>query len=239
MRITTISTLGSFVLATAGLVLAATTASAAVLTQYNFDTNLAATTTGTNVTASDVSDGGGFGTEGARSFDGTTTPTLTLDDFSILEVDAPDAEETFSAAHTGGDYLEFTVSADSGLLLNLEKLTFVVNNHVSLNTTKFNLSLRSDVDSFTSDIETVSDLRDNLDGVTQTFDLSGSDFQGLEEVTFRLVMFSSEEGNFENDFRGFGVDDLTLNGQAVPEPSAAAMALVGFGGLGLLGRRRR
>jgi len=246
--ITRTTTVGSFALATACLALLAGPASAAVLAQYNFDTDLAATTTGANVTATDVSDGGGFGATGNDSNDptnpwnGETTPSLVFGTFGVLDADSPAGQQSDEDAHTSGDYLEFTVTPDSGWMLNLDSLTFDGERHIVTANTNVSISLRSSLDNFGSVIDKVEGQAGTILGfsgnpVSHTFDLSGTSFQGVTDpVTFRVVMWSDKDLTF----RGFGVDDLTLNGETVvvPEPSAAA-AMLGLGGMGLLNRRRR
>jgi hypothetical protein len=74
--------------------------------------------------------------------------------------------------------------------------------------------------------------QENL-GVWQNFTYSGvSGAQGITSITLT-------NSNLEPQRNDFALDDLSLQGTAVPEPTSWALMLMGFGGLGAMLRSNR
>lgn len=74
--------------------------------------------------------------------------------------------------------------------------------------------------------------QENL-GVWQNFTYSGvSGAQGITSITLT-------NSNLEPQGNDFALDDLSLQGTAVPEPTSWALMLMGFGGLGAMLRSNR
>jgi hypothetical protein len=74
--------------------------------------------------------------------------------------------------------------------------------------------------------------QENL-GVWQNFTYSGvSGAQGISSITLT-------NSNLEPNGNDFALDDLSLQGTAVPEPTSWALMLMGFGGLGAMLRSNR
>lgn len=68
---------------------------------------------------------------------------------------------------------------------------------------------------------------------SQSFDVSGSDFDSLSSVTFRIYI--NDNGGFSNS-AGANLDNLVVTGEVVPEPASLMLAA---GGVLLIGLRRR
>jgi len=94
--------------------------------------------------------------------------------------------------------------------------------------------LFSSVDSYANPIDDISGLRGAVAGVHE-IDITDPAFQGLTApVTFRLTI----SADAATDFRGVGVDDLTLNGSVIPEPGTMGLLVLAFGLMGLWKRRQ-
>jgi hypothetical protein len=65
-----------------------------------------------------------------------------------------------------------------------------------------------------------------------SMDLSGAEFQGLSSIEFRIYQYDQTDGN---DITR--IDNVTVNGAAVPEP--ATLGVLAFGALAAVRRRRR
>lgn len=144
------------------------------------------------------------------------------------------------------NYWTFTVTANEGYTLDLTSLVFDARRATgNTDTTPRGFEIWATTNGAAFDINSAADQRllrilsptpdalgNRVSGATPfSLNLSGVDFQGIDSVTFRVYHLSSA-----TTFNGVEFGDLTLNGQAVPEPSAALLA--GLGACCLLRRRR-
>lgn len=135
-----------------------------------------------------------------------------------------------SNPNSSDDYISFTVTPNNPLKLNLDSLTFDAR-YFNQGAFSAQYSVFSSVDGFATSLTGNQNLSSTL--TTYTVDLSAAAYQGLSAVTFRIAFGDSNNG--ANN--GVLLDNLTLNGAAVPEPHEYA-ALAGLGLLGFAVWRR-
>lgn len=219
-------------LAAAGLLPSLT--QAAVLIQYDFtglisdDTILQPAAIDPNVSGSTIT-AAGFGTKGAN-WGGSESQ-------ENLFVRGDVTSTTFSTS----DYFEFTLTPLGGVEMDLSSLTFTFINHQGFGGTfTTNTAIRSDLDSFSTDIPpspspiTITRTSNGISTLAVTLDLSGAAYQNLTSaVTFRQYIWDNQA----NTNQITRVDTWTINGTAVPEPSCAA--LFALGAIALTMRRVR
>lgn len=131
-------------------------------------------------------------------------------------------------------YLEFTVSADPGLTLNLTSLDFASARGGGQGTRGFEVYAAVNGAAFNQATDLLLDI-DNEPGTRTTptdrsIDLTGAAFQGISSITFRYYALTNASTR-SIDFAG-----MQLNGTVVPEP--ASLAIVGLGGVLLMAGRR-
>ena len=140
------------------------------------------------------------------------------------------------AVATTTNYFTFTVTAASGFTLNLTDLalkTALVDPSNPSGTT----FVRSSVDGYASDLGSYTQTGTSGSTFTdRSIDLSGAAYQNLSTITFRIYHYDNTDSTSSTGLV-HRIDDVVLNGSAVPEP--ASIALLGLGGLSLLVRRRR
>ncbi|MBK9138230.1 MAG: hypothetical protein IPM17_05615 [Verrucomicrobia bacterium] len=191
---------------------------AVVLVQYDFASSLAPSTVDSNVTASDVGQ--------------SDLPNMSVVG-GQLSVPASDIAVTTAVATT--DYIQFTVTPNAPLLVNLASLTFDIGRVFTGGYTA-GYAVFSSVDSYGASIGSgsLTGASGTLTGIS--LDLSGPAYQGLSSITFRIGLSDGNNGA-NNSIR---VDNLTLNGAVVPEPHEyAAMAGLGLLGFAVWRRARR
>ncbi len=199
----------------------ASASKAAILANYNFDANSSSNDTDTSSTASIFTDT--FPSDSDRSTGGNY--------FARIEVTPLVLDTTL--------YLSFTVEAASGNILNLTSLAFRSSLSASSTTTPFNGSVivRSSVDNFTADLATFTQARTTaVDFTSRLVDLSGSQFQNLTAITFHFYLIDGSDDSTGSSFV-HRIDDVVLNGDAIPEPSTFGLAT--FAGLSFFTRRKR
>ncbi len=157
---------------------------------------------------------------------------------------ATNGSNTFSGTIDLGKYFEFTLSVDSGFTLDLTSISFGLGRSA---TGPRQWEWRSNVDSYSATIGSYTSTNaglTNSSGVLtnpdtnsswtgNVLDLSGSAYQDLTSITFRLYGYNSEASAGTGGLQG----NLSFSGDVVPEPSGAAI-LGSIGIIGLLRRRR-
>jgi hypothetical protein len=220
--------------------LVVSTASAAVLAEYQFVNGTGnATTQATGVTGSAASWSfavGQIGFGGSAQSAYVQTSSLT-------------------SAYEEGKYLTFTLTAGAGKVLNLSSFTFDLGGSAS-STGGGNIILSSEVrtsagetayasplvvspPSGTNATHTIPSTDSSLAYTTYTVDLSGADFQGRDSIAFRLFVASSASpGTRYLRFDNFSIEGTVVDASPVPEPASAAW-MAGAVVLGLVACKRR
>lgn len=145
--------------------------------------------------------------------------------------------EMASNFDTEVDYLEFTITPNTGYSLDLTSISFYVAKTGGSNA---EVGVKSSVDNFSTFLlrETVPSTGNTLEVADYTpfSSLLGSSFENLTDpVTFRLLMHDGGAGNQSNIYR---LDEIRVEGTAaIPEPANAALLLALSSVLVLLRRR--
>ncbi len=211
--------------AVAGLGLSLTLASYASINivSYSFGglpPSVTPTTVYPNVTATSVSLG-----SGVTAFLGVTNQ------FFLSPVNG---DSTVTLAKSLNAYLQFTVTPGAGFSLNLLALCF--NADYGWSSARF--AVASSLDGFTGVIDDEAVALQQPTSSLYTINLSGATYQNLTApITFRIYDYNpATSGGVGPDV---GFNNLLLKGtvSAVPEPTT--LAILGVGGLALLGLRRR
>ncbi len=198
-----------------------------VLDQYNFGPDgttpgvLTPTAVGLYLTASSITADAGLLLDLTNpATQPTTTPYLRTA-FVITST-------TQEAAFTNNADFKFTLTADTGYLLNLTALDFDATRGGA--STPRGYAVRTSVDGFASVLGTA-----DLPTVRPTFthvnlSLAGAAFQNLSTITFNIYSYSPATGS------AVDYDSVVVSGttQAVPEPGATGLLLLGA--VGMLGR---
>lgn len=140
-----------------------------------------------------------------------------------------DAKDSLADAITANHYIEFTLEAEAGYVLNLSSLEM---NGQSSGNGADDVALLSSIDGFSggSEIAAVSGISGDTGGFDTdasgfgaAIDLSADGFQGLTLVTFRIYGWNTGGGAGITYLRNLAGDDLVINGSlaaAGPVPSA-------------------
>lgn len=212
-------------LAVSGLTLAGGGVSeAAILANYNFTSSVASVDADLNSTATNFASN--YGNQSGLSASGN---------FFVRVQVTPDPPVSPNLPSTS-NFFSFTVTAASGFTLSLTDLalkTAFVDPSGPSGTT----FVRSSVDGFTSDLGSYTQIgTTNSDFTNRSIDLSGAAYQDLSTITFRIYHYDDTNSATSTGLV-HRLDDVVVNGNAVPEP--ASFALFGLGGLSMLVRRRR
>lgn len=218
------------------LVLVSVGAHAAVLVQYDFtntftnnNTNTAssaASTTVANTTASAFATNGMVGVRSTSSPSSTGNPS-----FAVTTTQMGGSIDT-------NEYLNFSLSADSGYVLNLSSLSFAVANAGSAPLPNGQWQVRSSLDNYATSLGTFSSNTTTSTFETKSVSLTGSQFQNLSSIQFRFYLWDLNNSNIGT--KALRTDTVTLEGAVVviPEPSSIALLLGGVGMLVCLRRLR-
>jgi hypothetical protein len=203
---------------------------AAVLAKYEFIGGSAAQTSGL-ATGSNVAFGGFNG--------GTSSPAFSTSTDSIFVRYSATAgtNNDLAEALNNDSYATITIINNTGDVYGLDELSFdFVWGPGGNNSESGAMYVMSNRSAYAVNNELLSIAKDATDDTTSevSADLSSLSSLGTgSSIEFRLY-FSDNANNTSPIFR---VDNVTVNGTAVPEPSSTV--LLGLGGLALILRRRR
>ncbi|HMP96642.1 MAG TPA: PEP-CTERM sorting domain-containing protein [Kiritimatiellia bacterium] len=146
-------------------------------------------------------------------------------------------ETSAANALASGDYFEWTITPDTGFFLSITQIAFQVQRS---NTGASNLVLRTSVDSYTANLNTLNNFIGNSATVTTLFDSGGvSALQNVGgAITFRVIGWTGASGG-SMGFEGPGNDIQIWGAAVVPEPASMALMTMGVGVVALMRRRLR
>lgn len=213
----------SLVVAVAAI-LVATTGHGATLASFAFDTNISSLTSSTTPANATVSVfGNGPNTENA------TFEFASRFGVNRAYVAAQDGVYTSADNLADGEFMTFTVQANSGFKLNLSNLAFrAARNGGGGTINLLDLYVSVDNGAFSKVGDTLS-LADSSNPGNTDRGLTAANFQNIEKAQFAFVFFNGAAN------RGY-LDDISLTGDVIPEPSVALLSALGV--LALLRRRR-
>jgi hypothetical protein len=218
-------------LALATGLLLATPAPAQVIVQYNFEnTTAASTTAGPSATNANVM---GSGTAvGANALQDFAIPDYGT---QVLRAEVnPTATPDEASAVAAGTFWSFTVTPNSGFLMNLTSFTFDVARGGAA--TPRTWYLYSSVGGFTAgnQIASAEAMTARPTFAPASVSLTAPQFQGLTSpVEFRMYISTPGTG------QSLEFDNVTLNGTVAPVPEPAALLLAGAAAAGWAFRRIR
>jgi hypothetical protein len=197
------------------LALSGVAANAAILRQYDFASGTTASTTAANTT------GGSFSSAGINGPPGNA-PSVTGGGYVT-------DNKPWDQAINLGKYLEFTIGPSSPYKLTLTSLTF--DGRVSGSLTA-SWAVRSSQDSYAANLGTGSFSTTTY--VNQSTTLSGVNFTDTSStITFRIYVWVTDNASSKS----VTFDNVTLNGDVVPEPTTIAASIFGASFLAMAGIR--
>ncbi len=184
--------------------------------------------------------------EGELTLSSTVNGSTTSGQYGF-KVSGGNEESTLSGAITAGHYIQFTVTAANGFLMNLSNIE--MKGQSSL-TGADDVAVLSNIGGFvdTQILDSVSSIADDTGGFDtdgsgfgSPIDLSGSEFQGISSATFRIYGFNTSLGTGITYLRNLSGNDLVINGTTavIPEPSTFLLGLFGVFVLGCCFWQRR
>jgi hypothetical protein len=147
-----------------------------------------------------------------------------------------DGATSAADALTANNYFEWTVAAAAGYSMSITQIAFQVQRS---NTGASNLVLRTSVDSYVADLNTLSNFAGNNATVASSFNSSSIvAMQNVEgSVTFRVIGWpGATTGSM--GFEGTG-NDIEIFGTATLVPEPGTLALMATGLLALTASRRK
>lgn len=199
---------------------------------YNFDgaTTLASSDTDPNSTASNMVVSSTISANSFRSSAGFNYYVRTV---------ATAANEADSFAND--QFFSFTIAPEAGLTLNLSTFSFGMS-PTQPGAYPFNGStfVRSSIDGYTATLDTFTKAATVSTALTtRSIDLSAAAYQNLTgPVTFRIYFHDDSDIPTSTSTAVVNrIDNVIFSGEAVPEPSSAALLAL-LGGAGAFVRRR-
>ena len=204
---------------------------AGILADYSFDTGVASSDDNANSFAHNF--GLHFGATRSSHGGNIYVATIATGDTEAL------------ALADNAPYCTFTVDANEGMMLNLSSLDFDFGYYraTGYGTIENWVYVQSSVDGLGTS-GTVIDSFLTSDSIAPytpldpfTISLVDAKFQGLSSITFRFSFSDdrSELAQFVSDC----LDNVVLNGMAIPEPSSLLLACLGLAAVGLIRRKRQ
>ncbi len=238
---------------------AASLAQAAILAQYPFTGNSAASTDAdTNSTANSVTGNGlavsyraagggvllgGNSAPGIGDTYGNVTNRNTTGGASTGNFFGENFAATEADSVTNNDYYAFSITPAGGYKLNLSNLSFdfAIGTTGSSNGIAFFVRSDAEATDFTTTLGRAGTTANSFSSATVS--LAGTDFQNVTAaITFRIYAY--DRGSTSNTisasaYAGFYFDNLALTGQAVLIPEPATLALLSLSLMPLALRRPR
>lgn len=209
-------------IAALALALAGTAHAALGIVSYNL-LSASPTTTALNASASAIGTGAGIT---------TANYNVTVPSRLFLAGNAPDA--TAATAVSLGNYFSFTVTPSAGYALNLSSLSF--NEAITPGGGLSGYDVRTSVDGFASDVQSAGGIASSS---AVSVGMSGAGYQGLTSaLTVRIYAFNSA-ATLPPSFSLAAFNSVILGGTVTSVPEPTTLALIGVGGMALLGLRRR
>lgn len=214
---------------------------AAVIAEYDFNTDLNASTADANITAGAVTSGAGISGSGRSSFSNSLFAQTGATSTASIRV---------GTAIANDDYFSVTMGADSGYYMDLDSITLdygYTNNSGSFGVKDLKAYIFSSVDGFVDagDILGSEVIQTTVDNNSLqypggspglTVDLSAYSYVWSGgEIEFRIYLAD----NTNSSAYVHRIDNVTLNGTVAVVPEPSSTALLGLGGLAVLLRRKR
>lgn len=234
----------------------------ASLAVYDFENDsLADKATTTGITASSLTKGTALDLDSSFSNDATQGSRSLFARGEAVQQTNGSTSVAFPQALIDGNYVEFTISADPGYTFSLNSFTFdtawqginsgrmgvtsSINGHTYANRETITTELPDDASSISNILQS------NLGGFPRTavdawgqgedtaIDVTGSEFQDITSVTFRITGHSIADTGSASISNIFRLDDIRIDGDvnAIPEPSATT--LLGLASCAFILRRRK
>lgn len=161
-----------------------------------------------------------------------------------FKISTSDRQTNLAGAIANNHYIEFSISAQTGYILNLESLSF---KGQSATTGADNVALLSSIGGFSN-----SAVMGSLSGIAGTsggfdtdasgfgglIDLSSADYQNITSVRFRLYGWNTSGSTGATYFRNLSGNDLVVSGTVnVPEINSVALLVGTFTLLVVLAQR--
>lgn len=215
---------------------------AALIAQYDFNTDLNASTEDANVTAGAFTSGAGIAGDSGRS-------TITNSLFALASATST-TSISVGTAIAADDYFSVTVGANSGYYMDLDSITLDFG--YTRNGGQFgDKDLKAYVfSSFTGFVDAGDILGSEV--IQTTVDNNSLQYPGgSPSLTVDLSAYSYVWSGGEIEFRIYladttngtayvhRIDNVTLNGTVAVVPEPSSTALLGLGGLAVLLRRKR
>lgn len=178
---------------------------------------------------------------------GTVNPSTAGSTYGF-KISTGSESASLSEAITANHYIQFSLSATAGHLMNLSSLDLFGE---SSGTGADDVAIMSNIAGFTSGSELdsvtgIAGVTGGLDTDTSGFgapiDLTSPAYQGISSVTFRLYGYNTGSTTGSTSLRSISGDDLVINGtlqSVVPEPSTLALFLIAISGVTLHRRKIR